>query len=61
MISTAFSSLATHNIDQKILGARYNEKDMFHKLLVAWRGFPLGDATWEAYSVMAVNVPEMVT
>jgi hypothetical protein len=29
-------------------------------LLVAWRGFPVGEATWEPYSVMAVDVPEMV-
>jgi hypothetical protein len=34
---------------------------MFHELLVAWRGFPVGEATWEPYSVIAVDVPEMVT
>jgi Chromo (CHRromatin Organisation MOdifier) domain len=34
---------------------------MFHQLLVAWRGFPVGEATWEPYSDMAVDVPEMVT
>jgi hypothetical protein len=33
---------------------------MFHELLVAWRGFPVGDATWETYSVVAVDVPDMV-
>jgi hypothetical protein len=33
---------------------------MFHELLVAWRGFSVGEATWEPYSVMAVEVPEMV-
>jgi hypothetical protein len=33
---------------------------MFHELLVAWRGFPVGEATWEPYSVMAVDVPDMV-
>jgi hypothetical protein len=33
---------------------------MFHELFVAWRGFPVGEATWEPYSVMAVEVPEMV-
>jgi hypothetical protein len=33
---------------------------MFHELLVAWRSFPAGEATWEPYSVMAVDVPEMV-
>jgi hypothetical protein len=44
----------------KILDARYNEQVMFHELLVAWRGFPVGEATWEAYSVMAVDVPDTV-
>jgi hypothetical protein len=29
-------------------------------LLVAWRGFPVGEATWEPYSVMTVDVPDMV-
>jgi hypothetical protein len=45
----------------KILSARYNKQEMFHQLLVAWRGFPVGEATWEPYSDMAVDVPEMVT
>jgi Chromo (CHRromatin Organisation MOdifier) domain len=44
----------------KILYARYNKQDMFHELLVAWRGFPVGEATWEPYSKMAVDVPDMV-
>jgi hypothetical protein len=44
----------------KILDARYNKQEMFHELLVAWRGFPVGEATWEPYLAMAVNVPEMV-
>jgi hypothetical protein len=44
----------------KILDARYNEPEMFHELFVAWRGFPDGEATWEPYSVMAVDVPDMV-
>jgi hypothetical protein len=30
-------------------------------LFVAWRGFSVGEATLEPYSVMAVDVPEMVT
>jgi Chromo (CHRromatin Organisation MOdifier) domain len=34
-------------IVSKILDARYNEQEMFHELLVAWRGFPVGEATWE--------------
>jgi hypothetical protein len=33
---------------------------MFHELLVAWRGFLADEATWEPYSVVAVNVPDMV-
>jgi hypothetical protein len=44
----------------KILDARNNEQEMFHELLVAWRGFPVGEATWEPYSVMAVNIADMV-
>jgi Chromo (CHRromatin Organisation MOdifier) domain len=44
----------------KILDARYNEQEIFQELLVAWRGFPVGEATWEPYSVMAVDVTEMV-
>jgi hypothetical protein len=45
----------------KILDARYNEQDIFHELLVAWRDFPVGEATWKLDSVMAVDVPDMVT
>jgi hypothetical protein len=38
---------AEHNDHQlcvvsKILGARYNEQEMLHELLVAWRVFPVG-------------------
>jgi hypothetical protein len=44
----------------KILDAGYNEQEMFHELLVTWRGFPVGQATWEPYSIMAVDVPDMV-
>jgi Chromo (CHRromatin Organisation MOdifier) domain len=56
---------AEHNdyqiyVVSKILDARYNEQEMFHELLVAWRGFPIREATWEPYSVMAVDVPDMV-
>jgi Chromo (CHRromatin Organisation MOdifier) domain len=56
---------AEHNVHKlyvvsKILDARYNEQEMFHELLVAWRGLPVGEATWEPYSVMAVDVPDMV-
>jgi Chromo (CHRromatin Organisation MOdifier) domain len=56
---------AEHNDHQlyvvsKILDARYNEQEIFHELLVAWHGLPVGEATWEPYSVMAVCVPDMV-
>jgi Chromo (CHRromatin Organisation MOdifier) domain len=44
----------------KILDARYNEQKVFHELLVAWRGFSVRETTWESYSVMAVDVPDMV-
>jgi hypothetical protein len=45
----------------KVLSARCNGQEMFNELLVAWRGFPVGEATWEPYFVMAVDVPEIVT
>jgi hypothetical protein len=44
----------------KILDARYKEQEMFQELLVVWRGFTVEEATWEPYSVMAVDVPDMV-
>jgi Chromo (CHRromatin Organisation MOdifier) domain len=44
----------------KIPDARYNEQEMFYKFQVAWRGFPVGEATWESYSAMAADVPDMV-
>jgi hypothetical protein len=39
--------------------SRYNEQEMFHELLVAWRGFPVEKATWEPYSVMIFDVPDI--
>jgi hypothetical protein len=64
-VSAELAQAAEHNDHQlyvvsKILDARYNEQEMFHELLVAWRGFPGGEATWGPYSVMAVDVPDMV-
>jgi hypothetical protein len=64
-VTAELAQAAEHNDHQlyvvsKILDARYNEQEMFHKLLVAWRGFPVGEAPWEPYSVMAVDVPDMV-
>jgi Chromo (CHRromatin Organisation MOdifier) domain len=64
-VTAELAQATKHNDHQlyvvsKILDARYNEQEMFHELLVAWRGFPVGEATWEPYSVMAVDVPDMV-
>jgi Chromo (CHRromatin Organisation MOdifier) domain len=56
---------AEHNDHQlyvvaKILEIRYKEEEMKYEVLVAWRSFPVGDATWEPYDVMEIDVPEMV-
>jgi Chromo (CHRromatin Organisation MOdifier) domain len=64
-VTADLAQAAEHNDHQlyvvsKILDARYNEQEMIHELLVAWRSFPVEEATWEPYSVMAVDVPEMV-
>jgi Chromo (CHRromatin Organisation MOdifier) domain len=64
-VTAELAQAAEHNEYQlyfvsKILDARYNEQEMFHELLVAWRGFPVGEATWEPYSVMAVDVPDIM-
>jgi hypothetical protein len=64
-ITAELAQAAEHNdhrlyIVSKILDARYNEQEIFHELLVAWRGFSVGEATWKPYSVMAVDVPYMV-
>jgi hypothetical protein len=65
-VTAELAQAAEHNDHQlyvvsNILGARCNEQDMFHELLVAWCGFPVGEAIWEPSSVMAVDVPEIVT
>jgi hypothetical protein len=64
-VTAELAQAAEHNYHQlyvvsKFLDARYNEQEMFHELLVAWRRFLVGEATWEPYSVMAVDVPDMV-
>jgi Chromo (CHRromatin Organisation MOdifier) domain len=64
-VTAELAQAAEHNnhklyVVSKILDARYNEQEMFHELLVAWRGFSVEEDTWEPYSVMAVNVPDMV-
>jgi hypothetical protein len=64
-ITAELAQAAEHNDYQlyvlsKILDARYNEQEMFHELLVALCGFPVEEATWEPYSVMAVDVPNMM-
>jgi hypothetical protein len=64
-VTAELAQAAEHNDHQlyvvsMILDTRYNEQEMFHELLIAWRGFPVEEATWEPYSVMAVDVPDMV-
>jgi hypothetical protein len=64
-VTAELAQAAEHNDHQlyvasNFLNARYNEQEMFHELLVAWRGFPVREAIWEPYSVMAVDVPNMV-
>jgi hypothetical protein len=64
-VTAELAQAAEHNDHQlyaesKFLDARYKEQEIFHELSVAWRGFPVGEATWEPYSVMAVDVPDMV-
>jgi hypothetical protein len=54
-VTAELAQAAEHNdhklyVVSKILDARFNEQEMFHELLVAWRGF----------AVMAVDVPDMV-
>jgi hypothetical protein len=34
---------------------------MRYEVQVAWRGFPVADADWQPYDVMAVDVPEMMS
>jgi Chromo (CHRromatin Organisation MOdifier) domain len=64
-ITAELAQAAEHNdyqlyVVSKILDARDNEQEVFNEFLVAWRGFPVGEATWKPYSVMAVDVPDMV-
>jgi hypothetical protein len=64
-VTAELAQAAEHNDHQlyvvsMILDARYNEQEMFHGLLIAWRGFIVDEATWEPYSVMAADVPDMM-
>jgi hypothetical protein len=64
-VTAELAQATEHNDHQlyvvsKILDARYNEQEMFHEFLVAWRGFLVGESSLEPYSVMAVDVPDMV-
>jgi hypothetical protein len=64
-VTAKLAQAAEHNDHQlyvvsKILDARCIEQEMFHELLVAWRGFLVEEATWGPYSVMAVDVPDMM-
>jgi hypothetical protein len=50
-VAVELSQAVEHNDHQlyavsRILDARFNELVMFHELLLAWRGFPVGEATW---------------
>jgi hypothetical protein len=50
-VTAELAQVAEHNghelyVVSKIFVARYNYQDIFHDLLVAWRGFPFGEATW---------------
>jgi hypothetical protein len=49
-VTAKLAQAAEHNdhklyVVSKIIDARFNEQEMFHELLVAWRGFPVGEAT----------------
>jgi hypothetical protein len=64
-VTAKLDQAAEHNDHQlyvlsKILDARYDEQEMFPEFSVAWRGVSVGVATWEPYSVMAVDIPDMV-
>jgi hypothetical protein len=64
-ITAELARAADHNdhelyVVSKVLDTRCNEQNVFRELLVTLRGFPAGETTWETYSIMAVNVPEMV-
>jgi hypothetical protein len=53
-VTAELSHAAEHNDHElyvvlRMLDARYNEQEMFHALLVAWRGFPVGEASYEPY------------
>jgi hypothetical protein len=45
LVQTAEHNYHDLNVVSKILEARFNEREMLHELLVAWRGFPVGQAT----------------
>jgi ribosomal protein S17 len=49
-VTAELAQAAEHNYHQlyvvsKIFDAHYNEQEVFHELLVAWRGFPVGEVT----------------
>jgi hypothetical protein len=65
-VTAKLAQAAEHNYHQlyivsKILDARYNKQEIFHEVLVALHRFPVGETTWQPYSVIAEDVPKMVT
>jgi hypothetical protein len=64
-VTEELEQAAEHNEHQRfvvstLLDLRYNDEEMRYKIQVAWRGFPVADANWQPYDVMAVDVPEMM-
>jgi hypothetical protein len=53
-VTAELSQAAEHKdhvlyVVSKILDARYNEHEMIHELLVAWRGVPVEKDTWKLF------------
>jgi hypothetical protein len=65
-VTEELEQAAEHNEHQRfvvstLLDLRYNDEEMRYEVQVAWRGFPVADADWQPYDVMAVDVPEMMS
>jgi hypothetical protein len=64
-VTAELSQASDHNnhevyVVSNIPAACYDEQEMFYEFSVAWRGFPVREATLEPYLVMAVDIPEMM-